>query len=295
MNAASGQNQGLLLIRLSQTQQFALPTLKIREIVPFTPLTALPHPRPNVLGMATLRGQTISIVDMAAAVGFRPISREEQNDCSIIITEFSRQVVGFLIRGVDGIKSCDWQTIDPPPTTLGQKTYICGVTRIDEHLVQLVDTELLLEQVFPTPPQEDLPKLPEQQRRQLEKAQILLVDDSALARRQLSEVLDSYDISYQVTTNGNDAFDLMKEAADASKPITVLVSDIEMPGIDGYELAFNVRDNPGLAGAYIILHTSLSSEISVDRAKQIGADEALTKFDAKELLEAILRGAEKVN
>ena len=71
-----------------------------------------------------------------------------------------------------------------------------------------------------------------------------------------------------------------------------MVSDIEMPGLDGYELAFEVKNNPAIEHAYIILHTSLSSEISVSQAKQVGANEALTKFDAKELIEAMLRGAQ---
>lgn len=74
--------------------------------------------------------------------------------------------------------------------------------------------------------------------------------------------------------------------------IDILVSDIEMPGLDGYELAFEVQSDPRLAEAYIILHTSLSSEISVERAHQVGAHEALTKFEANELIQAMLRGAE---
>lgn len=84
----------------------------------------------------------------------------------------------------------------------------------------------------------------------------------------------------------------MEKAAAEKRPVDLLVSDIEMPGLDGYELAFEVRDKPALAGAYIILHTSLSSEISVSQAHQVGANEALTKFDAHELIEAMLRGAQ---
>jgi two-component system chemotaxis response regulator CheV len=75
----------------------------------------------------------------------------------------------------------------------------------------------------------------------------------------------------------------------------LLVSDIEMPGLDGYELTFEVRNSPDLAAAYIILHTSLSSEISVNQAQQVGANEALTKFDAKELVISMMRGVEFIN
>ena len=84
----------------------------------------------------------------------------------------------------------------------------------------------------------------------------------------------------------------MIKDANAGTPVDLLVSDIEMPGLDGYELAFEVRDKPDLAATYIVLHSSISSEISISQAQQVGANEALTKFDAHELIQAMLRGAE---
>lgn len=82
--------------------------------------------------------------------------------------------------------------------------------------------------------------------------------------------------------------------AQQHRAIDILVSDIEMPGLDGYELAFEVQNDSQLNHAYCILHTSLSSEICVDRAHQVGAHEALEKFNATELIEAMLRGAKKL-
>ncbi len=130
------------------------------------------------------------------------------------------------------------------------------------------------------------------QREKLKPMNILLVDDSKVARKQLSDALDMINIPYRVTADGKEALVMMEQAALEHHPIDILVSDIEMPGLDGYELAFEVRDNPLTAKAYIILHTSLSSEISVSQAHQVGANEALTKFDAHELIDAMLRGAD---
>jgi two-component system chemotaxis response regulator CheV len=87
----------------------------------------------------------------------------------------------------------------------------------------------------------------------------------------------------------------MREQAASGHPVNLLVSDIDMPGLDGYELTFEVRNSSELAAAYIILHTSLSSLISVGQAHQVGANEALTKFDAKELVLSMLRGVEFIN
>ena len=86
---------------------------------------------------------------------------------------------------------------------------------------------------------------------------------------------------------------MIKAASAEKRPVDILVSDIEMPGLDGYELTFNVRDQNDIHQPYIILHTSLNSEMSVSYARQVGADEALTKFDAEELLHAMLRGAKQ--
>ncbi|MDI5834958.1 chemotaxis protein CheV [Shewanella xiamenensis] len=292
MKSKANQSQGLLLFRLSQHQVFALGTLKIRELVPYTPLSKIPKSHPTIMGAATIRGHTIPVVDMAAAIGYRPISDEERKHCYIIITDCQRMIIGFLVRAIDKIIECNWRDIEAPSANLGRNAFLTGVTRYDNQLVQLLDVELLLSKVFPDAPEANRAILTDVQREKLKPMRILLVDDSKVARKQLSDALDSINIPYFVTPDGREALSIMEQAAVEHHPIDILVSDIEMPGLDGYELAFEVRDNPLLANAYIILHTSLSSEISVSQAHQVGANEALTKFDAHELVEAMLRGAD---
>lgn len=292
MQSKSSQSQGLLLFKLSQLQSFALGTLKIQEIVPYQPLTQLPNAEANVLGATSIRGQTLTIIDMAAAVGYPPIREEEKNDSVIIITDCSRMHVGFLVRKIERIIECNWKNIEPPPSSLGNKTYISGVTHFESKLVQLLDVELLLSEIFPDETNNAV-EINGVQKGQLQNSHILLVDDSAVARRQLENALTSIDVPFKVCKNGDDALAVMKECAKKENPIDILVSDIEMPGLDGYELTFEVRSKAEIAHAYIILHTSLSSEMSVDRANQVGADAALTKFEAQELVNAMLEGAKK--
>ncbi|MBL4815633.1 MAG: chemotaxis protein CheV [Shewanella sp.] len=295
MKSKASQSQGLLLFRLSQTQLFALGTLKIRELVPYTPLSAIPQSHPTIMGAATIRGKTIPIIDMASAVGYIPIAQEELSKSYIIITDCQRMVIGFLVRAIDKIIECNWRDIESPPNNLGKNAYLTGVTKFEDQLVQLLDVELLLSKVFPPSPETTRAILTDVQREKLKPLNILLVDDSIVARKLLSDALDSINIPYQVTPDGREALAIMEQAANDGMPIQLLVSDIEMPGLDGYELAFEVKNTPALAQAYIILHTSLSSEISVSQAHQVGANEALTKFDANELISAMLRGAEQHN
>jgi two-component system chemotaxis response regulator CheV len=158
----------------------------------------------------------------------------------------------------------------------------------------MLDVELLLSKIYPQYENAKIPMLTDIERERLKALNILLVDDSAIARKQLCDALDSINIPYQICKNGTDALALMKHDAAANRPIDLLVSDIEMPGLDGYELAFEVQNDAALNHSYRILHTSLSSEICVDRAHQVGAHEALEKFNAGELVEAMLRGAKEL-
>ncbi|MFM2484047.1 chemotaxis protein [Celerinatantimonas yamalensis] len=294
MKQSSQQSQGLLLFKLTEKQTFALGTLKVREIIPYQHLTILPHSHRAVVGSTPFRGKTIPIIDMAAAVGYRAIQKEEIKSCFIIVTDCQRQLVGFLVRKIDRIIECNWRNIHAAPAAVGRSAYVLGVTDYDKKMVQLIDIEMLLSHVFPTSEDHLHANIDAADRAKLREHRILVVDDSSVARRQLSEALDYANIPFEVCSDGSHALEVMIGSSDSDERFDILVSDIEMPGLDGYELTFEVRSNPKIANSYIILHTSLSSEISVDRAHQVGANEALTKFDANELVQGMLRGARHI-
>jgi two-component system, chemotaxis family, chemotaxis protein CheV len=291
-NEKANYSQGVLVFKLTESQNFALGTLKIREIVACQPMSMLPSSHATVQGTIQVRGKTIPVLDMAAAIGYRPLTKEEHKKCVIIVTDCQRKVVGFLVRGIEKIVDFNWREIEKPAKRLTTKVFVTGICRIDDKLVQMIDLEYVFSDVFPDDPASHYAVLTDIQREQLKPLNILLVDDSMVARKQLSDALNHMNIPYQVTDDGHKALEIMKSEAKNAHPIDLLVSDIEMPGLDGYELAFEVRDKPSLAGAYIILHSSLSSHISVSQAKQVGANEALTKFDVHELIAGMLRGAE---
>ena len=289
---ANKHAQKLLLFSLTGTQSFAIGTLKVREIIPYRALSKLPQDHPAVLGATTVRNKTIPVIDMAAAVGYTPLTTEELAQASIIITDVQRREVGFLVRRIEKIVDTNWRDVKPPPNMLGKNAYLTGLFMDGDNTIQLLDVELLLSRIYPDPPGRRYANLTDVQREQLQPLNILLVDDSHVARKQLSDALDHLNIPYQVTTHGLEALEVMENNARAGNAIDILVSDIEMPGLDGYELAFKIRDTAELKQTYIILHTSLNSEMSLTYANQVGANEALTKFDADELVHAMLRGAQ---
>ncbi len=290
----ANQSQGMLMFKLTLQQNFAIGTLKVREIVPYMPTTKIPYSHHHVIGTVTIRDLTVPVIDMSAAVGFRPITQEEYKNCYLIVTDCLRTVVAFMVRSIEKIIECDWKAIETPPASAGKNIFVTGITRYGDQTVQMLDVELLLSKIYPQYENANIPMLTDVERERLKALNILLVDDSSIARKQLSDALDSINISYQICKNGSDALQLMRNEAEANRPIDILVSDIEMPGLDGYELAFEVQNDSALNHSYRILHTSLSSEICVDRAHQVGAHEALEKFNAGELIEAMLRGAKEL-
>ncbi|MCE0494933.1 chemotaxis protein [Vibrio salinus] len=288
----ANQSQGMLMFTLNmQKQLFAIGTLKIREIVSFMPMTQIPYSHQNVIGTVTIRDLTVPVIDMAAAIGFRPIEKEEYDHCFLIVTDCLRTVVAFMVRTIEKIIECDWRSIESAPETAGSNIFVTGITRYEEKIVQMLDVELLLSKIYPQYESTKVPMLTDVERERLRSFNILLVDDSTIARKQLSDALDRINISYNICKNGLEALEYMKSRAEQNNPIDILVSDIEMPGLDGYELAFEVQNDAQLSHCYTILHTSLSSEICVDRARQVGAQEALEKFNATELIVAMLKGA----
>lgn len=141
--------QKLLLFYLTNQRPFGLGTLKIREIMPFVPLTKLPHSHSAVIGTMSFRGSAVPVIDMAAAVGYQPLTAEERKTASIIVTDVQRQEIGFLVRSVRKIVETEWKKVMPPPKSLGDRAFITGLVNIDDQIVQLLDVELLLARVYP--------------------------------------------------------------------------------------------------------------------------------------------------
>jgi len=292
VTSKANYSQGLLLFRLKNGRQFALGTLKIQELVPYKPVTAMVNSEPGVKGILTTRDKTIAIIDMAEVLGLGPIAENKLSQSFIVVTDCQRKVVGFVVSQIEKIVETNWREIKQPDKRLGTGVFITGTVEVEGQFIQLIDVELLLNKIFPPDPRAALAVVTDFQREQLKPMNILIVDDSLTARRQLTDVLELLNVPCHVTDDGHKALEYMREQASNGHPVNLLVSDIEMPGLDGYELTFEVRNSPALAAAYIILHTSLSSAISVGQAQQVGANEALTKFDAKELVLSMLRGVE---
>ncbi len=287
--------QDLLLFHIGTRQAFAINVLKMKEIIPYEPLNKLPGSHPAVIGVARLRGYPLTVIDLAAAIGMPPVSAHpDLTEYSIIISEFSRTLQGFLVSKVDRIISLDWKDILPPPKASGRATYITGITRVDERLVEIIDVERALNSVAPSPilndQEEQSLDLDQKVAEQLQQKLVLVVDDSGLARKQVTRTLDLMGLNYVTARDGKDALQRLEALKEEGRRVDLIISDIEMPEMDGYTLTRELRKDETMSSTYILLHTSLSGAVCNENAQASGADAALTKFMTEELSAAVMKG-----
>jgi len=286
----------LLLFRLNSRQHFGINVLKVKEIIPRPELTQIPHASPAVVGVAELRGQTVPVIDLAMAIGGAPISAEKNAEQKVIIAEFSRTTQGFLVSGVERIVVRDWKEVLPPPSGAAS-SYVTGVIRMDNELVQLVDVEQVLHQVSNNEPDAQ-GRLDQELLDRLQDRNILVVDDSSVARNQTCRILDQLGIHHLSARDGKEALEMIgtmtQDCGKATDCIPIIISDIEMPEMDGYHLTREIRANPRLQGMYILLHTSLDGKVNAEQASDAGANDSLTKFEPKLLREEIIKGLQQM-
>ncbi len=283
-----GQNRlELLLFRLGGTQMYGINVFKVREVLQCPKLTELPKRNPVVRGIAHIRGGTISVMDMALAMGSAPL--EDMDDCFIIISEYNMAVQGFLVKGVERIVNLNWKDVHPPPRGTGKNNYLTAVTEVDNKIVEIIDVEKILAEVSPMNEvigegiiQED--KVATTVQKELS---VLIADDSSVARKQIKRCVEKLGINTHVVNDGKQALDhlkaLVEEGIDPADRYVLLISDIEMPEMDGYTLTASIRDDPRLSSLYVVLHTSLSGIFNQAMVEKVGANDFLAKFKPDEL------------
>ncbi|USD38604.1 MULTISPECIES: chemotaxis protein CheV [Ferrimonas] len=287
-----GQNRlELLLFRLNGRQTFGINVFKVREVLQCPKLTLLPRLNSLIRGVAHIRGQTISVIDLSAAIGGRPVQDTENS--FIIISEYNRSVQGFLVAGVERIVNLNWDSVLPPPQGSGKSNYLTAVTELNNELVEILDVEKILDEITPakTDISDDvaanLSPITERKRR------IMVVDDSAVARKQIVRALEPLGLEIELAKDGLEALrrleELVKDKEDIDEVFGGIISDIEMPEMDGYTLTASIRDNPKLTSLKVILHTSLSGVFNQAMVKKVGADDFIAKFNPDELAGAIDR------
>ncbi|AHE50174.1 MULTISPECIES: chemotaxis protein CheV [Aeromonas] len=284
-----GQNRlELLLFRLNGRQRFGINVFKVREVLQCPPLTVMPKLNSCIRGVAHIRGQTISVIDLSMAMGKRPI--QDISKCFIIISEYNRSVQGFLVHSVERIINMNWESILPPPKGAGRINYMTAVTEVDGELVEILDVERILNEISPVSTEVSAELVEASVERNPHGRPVLVADDSSVARKQVQRALEAIGVQCVLAKDGREALNMLLEMAKQGPildQIALVISDIEMPEMDGYTFTAEIRNNPNLKDLHVILHTSLSGVFNQAMVQKVGANNFIAKFQPDELAKAV--------
>ncbi len=279
--------------RTGRRESYGINVFKVREVMRTPPITSAPEMPSCVEGMVSLRGALVPVVDLAKYAG---ITTNTPRDI-MIVTEYAGHTQGFLVEGVDTILRLDWSKMRVPPEMLTAQLggLVTAVTELDDgRLVMMMDVEKVLSEttnyddevmyrgVVPI----DRPDLV-----------VYFCDDSVVARRQIERTLSAMHVKYVGSPNGRAMWDeLRKTAAYAesvhqpvSNFISLILTDIEMPEMDGYILTKSVKADQRFNGIPIIMHSSLSGMSNQKLGLSVGVDEYVPKFEPQRLAEILAR------
>ena len=284
----AGHNRlALLLFQLDGRVLFGINVFKVQEVITRPRLNWMPGAHPLVAGVAELRGRMVPVIDLAQAIG------QDGGGAAahVIVTEFNRSVQGFLVRAVDRIIHVDVEAVMPPPGGEAEGSYLTAITRHQDELVEIIDVEKVLADVVGE--RAGLSNhLVEQARALKVPKRILVADDSRVARNQIERVLSQLGIDCILVNNGREALATLREMAagqgDLNDSLLMVISDVEMPDIDGYTLTTEIRRDPRLRNLFVMLHTSLSGVFNNAMVEKVGADRFLAKFKHDDLAQSVL-------
>ncbi|MFT6902668.1 MAG: two-component system chemotaxis response regulator CheV [Colwellia sp.] len=286
-----GQNRlELLLFKLIGKQRFGINVFKVREVMPCPRLTVIPKQNKFVKGVAHIRGQTISVIDLSKATGGPAIVQTESS--FVIISEYNRTVQGFLVAGVERIVTLSWKDIMPPPEGAGKLSYLTAVTKIDDELVSILDVEKIINEINPISTELSEGVADASVGEAIGERVIMIADDSTVARNQVKRALEPLGLTMLLAKNGQEALDQLQEIAQGcqnsiTEKVALLISDIEMPVMDGYTLTAEIKQDDRMKNMPVILHTSLSGVFNNAMVEKVGAEDFIPKFHPDELATAV--------
>lgn len=291
----AGHNRlALLLFRLDERQIFGINVFKVQEVIQRPALSWMPSSHPLICGVADIRGKIIPVIDLQRAIGGPSLAGEAATH--VIVAEYNRSMQGFLVKAVDRIIHIDVSTVEPPPRTGEDDGYLTAITRFGDELVEIIDVEKVLSDVVGNPAGLSAEVLKLAEELHLEGSKILVADDSRVARNQIEKVLRQIGIDCVLVANGREALRYLQSLADQGvrpeEKLLMLISDVEMPDMDGYALTAEIRRDARLKDLYVVLHTSLSGVFNNAMVQRVGANRFIAKLNSDELAMAVLNQAQ---
>ncbi|GKT20519.1 chemotaxis protein [Acidovorax sp. SUPP3334] len=294
----------LLLFRLGidnnlgKSELFGINVFKIREIVAMPSITPIAGATPHSLGVVNLRGQIIPVLDMPSIVGCKP-----QTGLNImLVTEYARTTQAFAVESVEDIVRLDWKQVLSAEASGTGGQLVTSIARLDgntdgSRLAQVLDVEAILQMVSPSDEHKVDPEKVGPRLKLKPGTMILAADDSFVARSLIEKELQVLQAPYEMTKSGKEAWDRLNAIARAAEAegktaadrVALVLTDLEMPEMDGFTLTRNIKQDVRLNKIPVVIHSSLSGSANEDHVRSVGADGYVAKFVAEDLAETMRR------
>lgn len=287
---AGSNRMEILLFSLGTGETFGINVFKVREVSDTPFITRAPNMPHGVEGLISLRGNVIPVLSLAKILGLSASTDELGG--SMMVTEYSKRTLGFLVESVDRIVRVDWDKVRAPDNvSTSSNSFITAITELpDGKLVSILDVETVLSNTFgdaivgaisPISGGHEL--------------NVFFVDDSGVARRKITEVLDKLGVKHKYAVNGLEAWNRLDGMANHAKltgrhvaeEVDLILVDAEMPEMDGYVLTRKIKADARFEGIPVVMHSSLSSEANRAMGKKVGVDAYVAKFDADVLADTL--------
>jgi two-component system chemotaxis response regulator CheV len=288
-NLAGSNKMEILLFSLGSDEKFGINVFKVKEVCPAGKITRTPNMPTGVEGIVSLRGHVMPVLNMASFMGIHPAEAHQ----TMMVAEYNSHILGFLVHSVDRIIRVDWDKVRATEGMLSDKgALITAITELpDGTLISILDVEQILANAFGEAIVGNVERIDSEQ-----DLCIFFVDDSMVARKKIIEVLDKMGVKHIQSSNGSEAWDRLKALADAAQSsganlhdrIQVILTDAEMPEMDGYVLTSHIKKDRRFDDIPVVMHSSLSSEANRAMGRRVGVDYYVPKFDSM-ILSSTLR------
>lgn len=277
--------------RSGRRETYGINVFKVREVMRTPEITRAPDMPDAVEGMVSLRGSLVPVVDLARYTRM-PVESTPQ---IMIVTEYNGHTQGFLVEAVDTILRLDWSAMKVPPEMMSAQTggLVVAVTELpDNRLVMMLDVEKILSE---TSGYDDEHLYLNIKPVDTGTRTVLFADDSSIARKQITKTLDAMNVRWVSAINGGQAWEELERiaaaATAANRPISdfvnLILTDVEMPELDGYMLTRRIKNDPRFAKLPVIMHSSLSGMQNQQLGRSVGVDEYVAKFEPHKLAETL--------
>ena len=287
---AGSNKMEILLFSLGSRETFGMNVFKVREVGRTPHITKTPNMPRGVEGLISLRGNVIPVLSLASFMQLDGVPPGLGK--TMMVAEYSKRTLGFLVHEVDRIIRVDWERVKAPEGVLtANQGLITAVIELEGgHLVSILDVEQILANAFGEAMIIDIPPA-----RVDEDTSVFFVDDSIVARRKITEVLEKLGVKHKHATNGAEAWTRLQaiaaHATQSGKSMRdetrLILVDAEMPEMDGYVLTKNIKGDNRFDGVPVVMHSSLSSEANRAMGKAVGVDAYVAKFDAEALADTL--------